>query len=80
MICHGHGCYLQQSSLSPCAWVMRANHGDEYTIAEFNPIQWTFDNSPQKKLALLAPNLRQQLHSICEVMTPLPISLNSFLL
>ncbi|KAH9722988.1 protein DJ-1 [Citrus sinensis] len=27
--------------------VMRANHGDEYTIAEFNPIQWTFDNSPQ---------------------------------
>ncbi|GAY64260.1 hypothetical protein CUMW_232150, partial [Citrus unshiu] len=29
------------------ALVMRANHGDEYTIAEFNPIQWTFDNSPQ---------------------------------
>ncbi|KAK9199042.1 hypothetical protein WN944_014229 [Citrus x changshan-huyou] len=27
--------------------VMRANHGVEYTIAEFNPIQWTFDNSPQ---------------------------------
>ncbi|KAH9778870.1 Integrase catalytic domain-containing protein [Citrus sinensis] len=27
--------------------VMRANHGDEFTIAEFNPIQWTFDNSPQ---------------------------------
>ncbi|ESR55800.1 hypothetical protein CICLE_v10024360mg, partial [Citrus x clementina] len=27
--------------------VMRANRGDEYTIAEFNPIQWTFDNSPQ---------------------------------
>ncbi|GAY34232.1 hypothetical protein CUMW_276620, partial [Citrus unshiu] len=44
--------------------VMRANHGDEYTIAEFNPIQWTFDNSPQKKLARLAPNLRQQLPSI----------------
>ncbi|KAH9722990.1 protein DJ-1 [Citrus sinensis] len=30
--------------------VMRANHGDEYTIAEFNPIQWTFDNSPQVRL------------------------------
>ncbi|KAH9722957.1 protein DJ-1 [Citrus sinensis] len=29
------------------ARVMRANHGDEFTIAEFNPVQWTFDNSPQ---------------------------------
>ncbi|GAY68922.1 hypothetical protein CUMW_267950 [Citrus unshiu] len=27
--------------------VERANHRDEFTIAEFNPIQWTFDNSPQ---------------------------------
>ncbi|KAJ0103015.1 hypothetical protein Patl1_04816 [Pistacia atlantica] len=27
--------------------VMRPNHGDEYTITEFNPIQWTFDNCPQ---------------------------------
>ncbi|KAK0600409.1 hypothetical protein LWI29_014660 [Acer saccharum] len=27
--------------------VMRSNHGDEYTITEFNPMKWTFDNGPQ---------------------------------
>ncbi|KAJ4726422.1 DJ-1 family protein [Melia azedarach] len=27
--------------------VMCSNHGDEYSITEFNPMQWTFDNCPQ---------------------------------
>ncbi|KAL9383380.1 hypothetical protein Peur_023703 [Populus x canadensis] len=27
--------------------VMRSNHGDEYSIKELNPMQWTFDNVPQ---------------------------------
>ncbi|KAJ0047015.1 hypothetical protein Pint_04709 [Pistacia integerrima] len=30
--------------------VMRPNHGDEYTITEFNPMQWTFYNCPQVKV------------------------------
>ncbi|KAL3576599.1 hypothetical protein D5086_021882 [Populus alba] len=27
--------------------VMRSDHGDEYSIKELNPMQWTFDNVPQ---------------------------------
>ncbi|CAK7327687.1 unnamed protein product [Dovyalis caffra] len=27
--------------------VMRSNHGDEYSIKELNPMQWTFDDVPQ---------------------------------
>ncbi|XP_050219346.1 protein DJ-1 homolog B-like [Mercurialis annua] len=27
--------------------VMRANHGDEYTIKEINPVEWTFNNAPR---------------------------------
>ncbi|XP_020537019.1 protein DJ-1 homolog B isoform X2 [Jatropha curcas] len=27
--------------------LMRTNHGDEYTIKELNPVEWTFDNIPQ---------------------------------
>lgn len=27
--------------------VMRSNHGDDYSIKELNPMQWTFDNVPQ---------------------------------
>ncbi|KAB5534574.1 hypothetical protein DKX38_017660 [Salix brachista] len=26
---------------------MRSNHGDEYSIKELNPMQWTFDNVPR---------------------------------
>lgn len=43
-------------SFSPLLWifglplslqVMRLNHGDEYVVAEFDPINWTFDKCPQ---------------------------------
>ncbi|CAL5393521.1 unnamed protein product [Camellia sinensis] len=27
--------------------VMRPNHGDEYTVLELNPMEWTFDNCPK---------------------------------
>ncbi|EEF38113.1 conserved hypothetical protein [Ricinus communis] len=27
--------------------IMRTNHGDEYTIKEINPMEWTFDDVPQ---------------------------------
>ncbi|KAK9152988.1 hypothetical protein Sjap_000468 [Stephania japonica] len=27
--------------------VMRSNHGDEYTVTELNPVQWTFNDTPQ---------------------------------
>lgn len=27
--------------------VMRSNHGEEYTIKELNPVQWTFSGSPK---------------------------------
>ncbi|KAK9269786.1 hypothetical protein L1049_001564 [Liquidambar formosana] len=27
--------------------VMRSNHGDEYTILELNPMEWTFNNCPK---------------------------------
>jgi 4-methyl-5(b-hydroxyethyl)-thiazole monophosphate biosynthesis len=27
--------------------VQRSNHGDEYTIKEFNPVKWTHDNCPK---------------------------------
>lgn len=30
--------------------VMRPNHGDEYTFTELNPVEWTFDTSPQVDL------------------------------
>ncbi|KAK9132050.1 hypothetical protein Scep_011578 [Stephania cephalantha] len=27
--------------------VMRSNHGDDYTVTELNPVQWTFNDTPQ---------------------------------
>jgi len=27
--------------------VMRSNHGEEYTIRELNPVEWTFDDCPK---------------------------------
>ncbi|GAY51511.1 hypothetical protein CUMW_134700 [Citrus unshiu] len=50
--------------------VMRANHGDEYTIAEFNPIQWTFDNSPQVRLDLLVSSTATMSSTSKKVLVP----------
>lgn len=32
-----------------CIQVMRPNHGDEYTVLELNPMEWTFDSCPKVK-------------------------------
>jgi hypothetical protein len=46
------------SFLGPCAsllshsQVMRSNHGEEYTIRELNPVEWTFDDCPKVSFGL----------------------------
>lgn len=37
---------------STCMQVMRPNHGEEYTIAERNSMEWTFDKTPRVRLGL----------------------------
>ena len=35
------------ASLLSHSQVMRSNHGEDYTIRELNPVEWTFDDCPK---------------------------------
>ncbi|KAF9590218.1 hypothetical protein IFM89_031949 [Coptis chinensis] len=52
--------------------VMRLKHGDDYTVTEFNPVKWTFNDTPQRKVKLVADMFLEEAAKLPDDLIVLP--------